>query len=113
MKFPEEEINELIAIIPSVSYANEGGYDYLLLEQLKLPDGCQPAVLDVLLCPNPREGYQSRLFFASEVIGGPQRNWNSNIRALGRNWYAVSWATSPGLKLIEMLAVHLKALRHP
>jgi hypothetical protein len=113
MKFPEEEIIELKTIIPSVSYANEGGYDYLLLEQLTLPDGCQPAVLDVLLCPNQRDGYQSRLFFASQVTGGPTRNWNGNIRALGRNWHAISWATSPGLKLVEMLAVHLKALRHP
>jgi len=113
MKFSEEEIVELKAIIPSVSYANEGGYDYLLLENLVLPDGCQPGVVDVLLCPNPREGYQSRLFFASKIAGGPLRNWNGNIRALGRNWYAVSWATKPGLKLVEMLSIHLKALRYP
>jgi hypothetical protein len=111
MNFSEEQISELKSIIPSVSYANEGGYDYFLLEGLPLPEGCQPATMDVLLCPNAREGYQSRLFFAAPVTGGPQRNWNGNIRALGRNWHAISWATTAGLKLVEMLAIHLNALR--
>lgn len=111
MQFPEDQIEALKAVIPSVSQANERGYDYLLLENLLLPDGCEPPITDALLCPTPRDGYSSRLFFASKIAGGPQRNWNGNIRVLGRNWYAVSWQTQPGLKLIEMLMIHLKALR--
>jgi hypothetical protein len=111
MKFPEDQITALKSITPGVSSANEGGYDYLLLENLILPDGCQPAIVDVLLCPLPREGYQSRLFFSSKITGCPTRNWNGNIRVLGRNWFAISWQTQSGLKLVDMLMVHLKAIR--
>ncbi len=112
MKFPEEQIERLKALIPSISEASEGGYDYILLEDLILPDGCIPSVTDALLCPTPREGYSSRLFFAEKIIGGPPRNWNGNLRVLGRNWYAVSWQTTAGLELVEMLMIHLKALRN-
>jgi hypothetical protein len=113
MKFSEEEIKELKSITPSVSYAPEGGYDYLLLEGLVLPTGCKPESVDALLCSVPRDGYQSRLFFSSQVTGCPSRNWNGNIRVLSRNWFAVSWKVLPGLKLAEMLMIHLNALREP
>jgi hypothetical protein len=113
MEFTEEEITALKLIIPSVSSTTEGGYDYLLLENLPLPLGSQPETVDALLCPKPRDGYESRLFFSSKVTGCPVRNWNGTIRVLGRNWFAISWKVSPGLKLAEMLMIHLKALREP
>lgn len=113
MQYSEEEITALKSIAPSVSAAAEGGYDYLLLENLSLPDGCQPAIVDALLCPKPRDGYESRLFFSAQIFGCPSRNWNGNLRVLGRNWYAVSWKVLPGLKLAEMLMIHLQALREP
>ncbi len=111
MNFPQEQIDELKSIAPDLSIAQEGGYTYLLIEKLRLPAGCQPATLDVLLCPMPREGYQSRLFFSSQVTGCPTRNWNGNVRALGRNWFAISWNVRQGLRLAEMLLIHLNALR--
>ena len=39
------------------------------------------------------------------------RNWNGNLRALERNWCAISWQMQPGLRLAEMLINHLNALR--
>ncbi|KAB7725507.1 hypothetical protein F5984_26060 [Rudanella paleaurantiibacter] len=111
MIFSEEEIHELKTIAPNLSVAQEGGYTYILICGLLLPDGCQPAVADALLCSLPREGYNSRLFFSEQIAGGPTLNWNGNIRVLGRNWYAISWQTQPGLRLAEILSVHLKAFR--
>ncbi|MBS1501480.1 MAG: hypothetical protein JST32_05430 [Bacteroidetes bacterium] len=111
MDFSQKEIDELKAIVPSVSRATDGGYDYFLLEGLVLPDGCEPMVLDALLCPNARDGYSSRLYFAARVKSNVQRNWNGSLHVFDRNWYAISWQSQPGLKLAEMLMVHLKALR--
>jgi len=111
MNFPTEQIEELKRIAPSLSIASEGGYTYIFIENLQLPDKCTPSIVDALLCPTERDGYNSRLFFASKVEGGPARNWNGNIRVLNRNWHAMSWQVPPGLRLAETLLVHRKALR--
>lgn len=111
MYFQEEEINELKTIAPNLSVAQEGGYTYIKIDGLLLPDGCVPSVVDALLCPMPRDGYNSRLFFSEQIAGGPTYNWNGNIRVLERNWCAISWQTQTGLRLSEILSVQLKALR--
>jgi hypothetical protein len=111
MDFPEEEVSELKTIAPNLSIAPEGGSTYIYISGLVLPNGCQPEIVDALLCSVPREGYNSRLFFSEKITGGPERNWNSTIRVLGRNWFAISWQTQPGLRLAEILSIHLKALR--
>jgi hypothetical protein len=111
MYFPEEEIDELKTIAPNLSVAQEGGYTYVHISGLVLPNGCQPAIADALLCSTQREGYNSRLFFSQPISSGIVRNWSSSIRVLERNWHAISWQTQPGLRLAEILSVHLKALR--
>lgn len=107
----DEQIAELKKISPDLSLAQEGGYSYILIPNLALPDHCIPKSVDVLLCPVPRDGYQSRLFFAQQITGGPARNWNGNIRVLSKNWHAVSWKVNAGLSLVDMLLIHLSALR--
>jgi hypothetical protein len=111
MNFSQDQIDELKQIAPSLQFAEEGGYPYFLIEKLKLPEGCVPGQVDALLLPIPQDGYHSRLFFSQQVTGCPTRNWNKQIRVLDRNWYAISWQTTPGLKLSEQLMIHLKALR--
>ena len=111
MSFPQDQIEELKRIAPNLSTAEEGGIPYILIQQLELPTGCQPAVVDVLLCPRPRDGYESRLFFPQIISGTPSRNWNGQLRALERNWYAMSWRVPGSLRLAETLLIHLKALR--
>ncbi len=111
MNFDATQIKELKQITPNLSYAQEGGYSFILIEGLQLPDGCKPQVVDALLCPTARDGYESRLFLSTQISGCPARNWNGNIRALERNWYAISWRVPTGLRLSEILLVHLKAFR--
>ena len=113
MSIPQDQIEELVSVIPNVRQASEGGVTYFLLPQLDMPLGCTPQQVDSLLCPVPRDGYQSRLFFAEMVNGGPSRNWHvqGNIRILDRNWYAISWQTRSGLRLIQMIRAHLDALK--
>lgn len=110
MNFDEKQIEDLKRIAPNLSKAEEGGYSFILIEGLVLPTNCIPSKVDALLCPSPREGYQSRLFLDTKINGcPPSRNWNGNIRVLGRNWYAISWQTLPNLTLSQMLLTHLKA----
>ena len=111
LNVPPMEIDELKQIAPSLSISEEGGLTYILIGNLKLPNGCKPTVVNALLCPSLRDGYQSRLFFSERITSNIARNWNGNLRVLEENWYAISWKTPSGLRLAEMLLVHLEALR--
>ena len=112
MSFPEDQIAEVKQLCPDVQLHEEAGCAYLLLPGLNLPDGCSPASMDALLCPTSRDGYPSRLFFTEKVKSPTERNWNANgVRIAERNWQAYSWKTNPSLRLIQMIAAHLGALR--
>ncbi len=116
MTFPVDEIEELKVVYPGVSSCGEAGVTFFLLPKAVLPEGCDPPTTDLLLCPIPRDNYNSRLFFAEKVGGKPVEgkqplNWNANqVRLIERNWYAYSWRTPAGLRLAQMVAIHLKAL---
>jgi hypothetical protein len=110
MDFPEDQLKEL-ALLGTVSQGQEGGLTYFLIEGLKLPDSCSPETTDALLCPQPRDGYESRLFFAEQINGPVARNWNGqNVRILERNWHAFSWKVPAGLRLGQTVSTILSAL---
>ena len=115
MSFPDDQVKELKACFPGVAVAEEGGVNYLLLPQCKLPNGCEPAVLDALLCPTSRDGYTSRLFLAQKVVHkGRGQNWNpaGSVVIFGREWWAVSWKIAPGNdRLLGTVAAHLEAFK--
>lgn len=111
MILPSDQIEELKRITPDLRITEEGGIPYILILQLQLPDGCIPSTTDVLLCPRPRDGYESRLFFPQIITGISERNWNGKLRAVERNWSAISWKVPAGLRLAEMLLIHLNALK--
>jgi hypothetical protein len=111
MALTDDELAELKRSYPDVSAATEGGLTYLCLSNVTLPTGCVPAQTDVLLCPFPREGYPSRLYFAERVQCPANLNWNGITRVLERNWYAFSWKIEPQLRLLQMVQAHLLPLR--
>lgn len=114
MPFAEEQVAELKLLCADVSEVTEAGCVYVFLPGLTLPDGCSPARTDALLCPSARDGYESRLFFAERIESKARTepNWNVNgVRIAERNWHAYSWKTSPNLRLAQMVAAHLRALR--
>jgi hypothetical protein len=112
MEFAPQDIEELKAIAPSLRAADEGGYSFILIEKLKMPANCKPPEVDALLCPMLKDGYQSRLYLSEKLAGcNAALNWNATVRILGRTWYGISWQTPAGLKLKEMLLVHLKAFK--
>jgi len=113
MNFPQDQIEELKRAFGKVQYGEEGGYVFLLIPSLHLPEGCKPEIVDALLCPMERDGYPSRLFFSEEVVPLKPRNWNAkNVRILESNWWAFSWRLNhPKLRLIQMVGAHLKGLK--
>src|SRR5260370_42620450 len=111
MGLPEDQIAELKKFYREILAANEGGITYLLLRDAALPSGCTPARMDLLLCPFERDGYSSRLYFAERVQCVKALNWNSGVRVLERNWSAFSWRVAGGLRLLQMVQEHLRALR--
>lgn len=94
-----------------IRLVSEGGFQYVYLPKLYLPDGCNPGVVEGLLCPSARDGYASRLYFSHQVSSRSQKNWNGHIRVLERNWYSFSWQIPQTSSLIEMLLMHLGGLR--
>jgi len=113
VSFTNEQVEELKKLFPGTMQYQEAGLTYLLIPQLTLPKGCRPEKVDVLLCPQPRDGYPSRLFFAEKIESGNLRNWNcSNARIIERNWHAFSWKVNgPNLRLAQLVLAHLGALR--
>lgn len=106
-----EQLEELLRPYPGVHEAQEGGVTFYLLPSLAMPEGCQPATVDALLCPVPRDGYESRLFLATRVTCAVGQNWNSEVRLFERTWHAASWRTRAGLRLAQMVSAHLDAFR--
>jgi hypothetical protein len=108
----EADMTALRSLCSDAKQAQEGELRYVLLPSLKLPEGCTPAELDCLLCVDPRDGYQARLFFPQVVTTREQRNWHmQNARILERNWCAFSWQIPASLRPMEMLLTLLRALR--
>jgi|SRR5215213_572825 len=112
MSFPDDQIQELKAMFGSVGQGVEAGVTYFLLPGLTLPEGCTPSSTDALLCPTPRDGYNSRLFFADRIQSRHSLNWNAvGVRILEHNWNAFSWQVNrPGLRLAQLVSAHLGAL---
>lgn len=112
--FAKDEIDALRPYCDSIASATEQEREYLLLRGLKLPAGVKPEKVDALLCPTPRDNYESRLFFQQKPEAHHPRNWNGQIRVLDSTWFAFSWqfATS-GLRLRDILIRHLEGLIKP
>src|SRR6266446_1213842 len=70
MSYPEDQVAELKLLCPGVCEVKEAGCILYFLPGLILPDGCNPARTDALLCPSARDGYASRPnSFAAARVG--------------------------------------------
>jgi hypothetical protein len=106
MRTPDE-FEELQRICPESKEMPEANIDYVFLPGLQISGQGQ---VDCLLCPQGRDGYATRLFLAKQ-IPGKGNNWTSH-RILDRTWWTWSWKdVGVDLRLAEILAAHLCALR--
>lgn len=104
-----DELAELQLLCGTATELREGDKPYFLLARVTLPTGCSPAMVEALLCPHPRDGYQTRLFLA-QPVNGRGANWTVH-RILDRNWHTWSWqGISSGQRLAQVLRGHLRGL---
>lgn len=107
---PPDHLVELEDIYPGAAERPEGGYSYIYLPGLKVTTAGQTIILDALLCPQQKDGYNTRLFL-SQVVQGRGSNWSTH-RILDRTWYTPSWNNvASSLRPAQMLAEHLRAYR--
>src|SRR5882672_11146927 len=112
MQIPDDVLAELHSLGRRVQRFDEGGKPYLLIADHALPEGCDPPIVDVLLCPQGRDGYPSRLFFSQRVKSRAGREFVHEARIAERQWYAYSWHVDrTDLRLAQLLAAHERALR--
>lgn len=117
MAFPQDQIDELKqAYNANVALVVDAGKEYLLIQNLPLPNGCSPTETEALLCPTTHSGYTARLFFAKRIQSSnnkSQLNWNaSGVRIAERVWHAFSWKDiPPNLRLLQLVEFFLRALR--
>jgi hypothetical protein len=105
----EDELAELGLFSGAVLECREGGKRYLLLERVTLPAGCSVTATEALLCPQERDGYQTRLFLA-QPVNGRGANWTVH-RILDRNWHTWSWqGIAANQRLAQILRGHLRGL---
>lgn len=114
-----QQIEELKRIYPGVLAATEGDTTFYFIPNIRLPDHCDPKVVDGLLCPVLREGYHTRLYFSQQVNRPPssdpkkKQNWSGSVRILERNWFVLSWQVPDGTsrRLVQMVCEHLEAFQ--
>lgn len=111
MQITQDQLEKLKAAYPGAKLATEAGLTYILLPNVSVEAAEGTKTLDLLFCPEGRDGYTSRLFFPERVVTKKKdRNWNGNVRILERNWVAISWKTEGASSLVELVADHLRAL---
>lgn len=105
-----DELEQLKKYCASVSQHFEAGVEYFHLKDLRLPEGCTPAVVDAIFRPAAGDDYESRLGFLEKIATPFPRNW-TEIRILDRNWAAFSWRYPfNGLTLVQKLLGHFEGL---
>jgi hypothetical protein len=105
-----EYFQELQGIYPGAKIIPEAGVDFIYIPKLVLPEGCQPAEVEALLCPQTRDGYTTRLFLSAPVAG-KGTNWTQH-RIADRTWHTWSWQNvHANQRLVQILLGHLRAMR--
>jgi hypothetical protein len=102
-----EQLQELVDLCGDAREMAECGKAFVYFPHLKLPCGTE---VEGLLCPEAHSGYATRLFL-SQAISGRGGNWTVH-HILGKTWHSWSWKdVNSQLRLAQMLAEHLRALR--
>lgn len=109
ISIPEEQLEELRECFGNIETYQEGGFTYVYIPKLPLPDGCSPTEVKAILCPELKDGYFSRLYLSQVITGCPIRNWTATTRIIDHNWSVISWQSKPGLSLFDMVGLHLNA----
>ena len=90
----------------------DGQHSYILIPNQKT-GGVDTESVDLLFCPTPWGGYNSKLFFSRKVNTTNQAlNWNCQNQCIaGRMWFSFSWQVPPDASIVEKITIYLKAAK--
>lgn len=107
----EEMLNEVKHLFcPEARVLTEAGLSYVHLPHMKLPTGNSQSSCEALLCLQKRDGYPTRLFLSTALIGKGQ-NWTVH-NIFGKAWHTCSWNYVEFMgRPTDVLAQHLRAFK--
>jgi hypothetical protein len=106
-----QQMVPLRELCPAAEIWREGGQPAVFMPGVQFKVTNRRHTRDLLLWPQAREGYETRLFLSESVAASEAKNWNV-FNVCGRTWYACSWRGVPSsLPWIEILANHLSAFK--
>lgn len=109
MNSHDEQISRLRVLCSGSEMWDEAGAPLVFLPDLKVEVAGSMHIVDALLCPRPRDNYESRLYFSAQLP--VSRNWASHA-IMARTWWAFSWqGISANQPWIDILAGHLEAVK--
>lgn len=103
------ELARLRVLCPGAELWEEAGGPLVYLPGLAIQSGGAKYIVDALLSPRPRDGYDNKLYFASRLPVA--RNW-SVYGIMAKSWHSFSWrGNASGQSWLDILAGLLEAAK--
>ena len=87
MNYEAAQVARLRAVCPGAELWDEGGVPLVLLPDMKVESVGLTKIVDALLCPRGWDGYDTKLFFATNPA--KPLNWQAHVIKT-RTWHAAS-----------------------
>ena len=103
------QFNALKAIYPSAECWSEGGHELAYIPDVKVQVAGGAVQVNLLLHPQYKDGYDTRLFVDRKIAESKGLNWNAHT-ICGETWWAISWqGVKAHLPWVQILANHVRA----
>ncbi len=104
-----EQFNALKAFYPSAECWFEGGHELAFIPGVKVQAVGGPVQVNLLLYPQAKDGYETRLYVDRQIAAAKGLNWQAHT-VCGETWWACSWrGVQAHLPWANILANHLRA----
>lgn len=108
MNANDNQLAGLVDLCPDAQLIDEAGKKVVHLPNMCFEVDGQIVRQDLLFVPWPHSGYDTRLFFSSQICG-KGKNWTQHS-LLNRNWHAPSYRVDKLLGWRHQLLQHIKAV---
>lgn len=103
------QFNALKAFYPSAECWSEGGHELAFIPGVKVQATGGPVQVNLLLYPQAKDGYETRLYVDRQIAASKGLNWQAHT-VCGETWWACSWrGVQAHLPWVNILANHLRA----
>ncbi len=109
MNYEAAQLARLRGVCPGAEVWTDGSQPLVYMPGLRVESSGGVHIVDALLCPKGRDGYETRLFFSQRLP--VDRNWQTAVIS-ARTWYAASWSgIAAGQPWLDILGSHLETMK--